>query len=239
MNSPVQPLDWTRLVTPGHTWVARLRRLTPIPLALGLGLIASSAFVISDSTAGFAQRLAEAQASTDYSFVERLRVAPVATLTGTNILEASNPFADRMAIRWDAVQVAFGGDADALLSVGEYAEEVALNLRALAANGDLPPQACSPWTGRPGGTPTPLVCRKAGEAVFVIGTITEGQTFLYTTPAQVFGVYYRAGDAWAYANVAAPGFQPLQRFETVEPHLIPVAMAEAFPELLTTETTER
>jgi len=237
MTSTTPPLDWTRLVTPGHTWTARLRRLTPIPLALGLGLIASSAWVVSDSTAGHSQRLAEAQASTDYSFVERLRVAPVATLTGTNILEARNPFADAMAIRWDAVQVTFGGDADALLSVDEYAEDVALNLRALAANGDLPPQACSAWTGRPGGTPTPLVCRKSDDAVFVFGTITEGRTFLHTIPAQVFGVYYRAGDAWAYANVEAAGFQPLQRFETVEPHLIPAAMTEAFPELLT--TTER
>lgn len=238
MSSTAPPLDWTRLVTPGHTWTARLRRLTPIPLALGLGLIASAAWLISDSTAGTAQRLAEAQASTDYSFVERLRVAPLATLTGTNILEASNPFADPMGLRWDAVQVTFGGDADALLSVDEYVEEVALNLRALAANDALPPQACSAWTGRPGGTPTPLVCRTADDAVFVFGTITEGRTFLHTIPAQVFGVYYRAGDAWAYANVAAPGFQALRGFETAEPQFIPAAMAEALPELLTA-TTER
>jgi len=230
-TSTTSSLDWTRLVTPGHTWLARLRRLTPIPLALGLGFVLSAAWVVSDSTAGSAARLAEAEASTTFSFTERLRVAPLATLTGTDVTTSNNLFSDAFSINWDAVQVTFAGDVDAILGVDEYASEVALNLRALEANDALPPQACGDWNGRPGETPTPLVCRKADDAVFVFGTITQGRSFLHVIPAAVFGVYYQADGAWRYANLEAPGFQPLQQFETVAPRFIPAAMNEAFPEL--------
>lgn len=237
-------LAWRQLVTPGHTWQARLNRVTWIG-ALLLALFALSlARDIHGNTIGLGKAMATVDAQEPGTWFERFRAAPWATLRGSLTGGAAGDSqAPRPTLSTQAIQPFPDTDLDVsgLTPPSELVAFVKLQLDALQRTGKLSAEYdCDPMTSLKGawvnsktGTPNIPRCKVSADTVWLASLVAEGEG-MYQPAVPWLGVFHVENGTWAYRNVQLPTVRTvaLPGFDSLPLDYIAYQAAKDFPDLV-------
>lgn len=253
MKTDAEP-QWKRLVTPGHTWVARLDAMTGIGVAVVLVFALSLTRDIHGNTVGLAEKMS--QVSTEpASGWERFVAAPIETLKGAMKGERVARGGARPQLDYAAVAAIAAVPANLtfenLTAAGDLKTYIDDNVRALNGTGKLSADypACDklddlrkPWVNGATGTPDIPRCltSSSGDTIWMASIIGDGTQWAMSA-APWLGVFHRTAEGWAYYNVQ--NFVPAGRFglrgyKAVSFDLIPYQIARDFPYLIAQEVSD-
>jgi hypothetical protein len=207
------PLLWEQLVSEGHVRAARIRRLQPGIIALGLLLIGvgiriaglAPAIRPASTVAGrIEQRLAHIQSATVAAFT-RLTRAPV---------RPAHP--------------------EKLPPVGEIAQVVQTVLQSLNGADELPFDAVTLQKARQaafwsGDWPTQRLEYLNGSGLYLLAAEAHAGSSTDPQPVRWVGAFKRIGGKWQYATLAWPGLYVPPGYPSVSPQSLPLSLRGLLP----------
>jgi hypothetical protein len=239
--SDTQP-QWQQLVTPGHTWQARLNRITWIG-ALLLALFALSLVRdIHGNTIGLAMALSEANQAGDASWFERFRAEPWQTVKGTFTGRATAPTRPQLAPAIQLQPLPAGGlDPAGLTMPADLDTYIADQLNALQRTEKLSTEYpdCDPMTtllkpwvnSRTGRADVPRCKFGADNTIWMASLISQGSP--YSPPLPWLGVFHKGAAGWVYRNVdIGQRSALLNGHETIAVDHVIYQIARDFPDLI-------
>ncbi|MDC6237006.1 hypothetical protein PP724_22850 [Ralstonia solanacearum] len=239
--------DWKRLVTPGHTWVARMNAFTWIGVLVmalfGLSLVRD----VYSNTYGLAQKLAQVNTAPP-TWWEMFKASPWQTLTGrtADLFRKEKPprpvldyaVASSIVNPVPATPI----PAEKLTSVPDlqaYIEDVT---KALNDTGKLK-DPCEPladlrkpWVNKSGTPDTPLCLTSAtGDTIWMASIINTSNNAMWPLATPWLGLFHRVDGKWKYFNVErliGARVAALPAYPNVNFDMIPYQVAKDFPYLI-------
>jgi hypothetical protein len=207
------PLLWEQLVSEGHVRAARIRRLQPWMIVLGMLLIGLGIKIVglapaiqpgSTVTARIEQRLSRIQAAAGAAFTR---------LTGTP-LRPQHP--------------------DRLPPVDEIPQVVQTLLESLNGSNKLAFGAVTLESVRPavfwsGEWPTERLEYLKASGLYLVAAEAHTGSSAYPQPVRWIGVFKKIGSQWQYVTLAWPGLYAPPGYPSVSPQSLPLSLRGVLP----------
>jgi hypothetical protein len=208
-----EPGRWRELITEGHVRAARLRRLQPSFVTIGLGAMLIGFFLAANFQPKESLDRGEPTADTIVAAAKRPAIQAMANLPALTIQ---------------------GDDIKPLVASSEASQLAATILAGLASTGSLPhdPPPMKPMTPADfwsGDWPIDALPVTETRNLKLVGAIFKTPVQGVYQPVRWIGVFEKRGGQWKFLSLKAPGFFVIAGQPTAKAEDIPVTLRPLLP----------